>query len=329
MKNSSKENQKAAPGNASRTEAPGATSQQSTATEVVDVMNLVFGKQTDNRAAHAKGIVLEGRFTPTLAAPTLSKAPHFQKAVPVTVRFSNSPGVTAIPDADPQASPRGMATRFHLANGTTDIVAHSFNGFPTRTAEELKQFFLALAGSGPGAAKPTPIEKFLAAHPVAKNFIESQNPPPVSFATLAYFGVNSFKFINAQGEARFGRYRIEPQAGLHFLTPDQVAKADPNYLSAEIRERVVEAPVRFNVRAQLSEPGDKIDDPSIAWPETRKIVELGVLEINKAISDSRAAEHELLFSPASVPDGIEPADPMIKVRHDAYFISYQRRHHQS
>ena len=33
-----------------------------------------------NRATHAKGIVLLGKFTPNAGAKNLSKAPHFQKA---------------------------------------------------------------------------------------------------------------------------------------------------------------------------------------------------------------------------------------------------------
>ena len=63
--------------------------QKSTPAELVDALNGVFGKQTDNRAVHAKGIVLEGKFTPSAGAAVLSKAPHFQSGttVPITVRF--------------------------------------------------------------------------------------------------------------------------------------------------------------------------------------------------------------------------------------------------
>jgi catalase len=45
---------------------------------LVDALNAVFGKQTDNRAAYAKGVVLEGKFTPSPDAASLSKAPHLQ-----------------------------------------------------------------------------------------------------------------------------------------------------------------------------------------------------------------------------------------------------------
>ncbi|MGB9928541.1 MAG: catalase family peroxidase [Methanosarcina sp.] len=305
--------------------------QSSTPAELVDAFNLIFGKQTYNRAIHAKGIVLEGRFFPSPSAATLSKAPHFQNtAIPVTIRFSDFAGVPTISDTDALASPRGLALKFHLPDGSeTDLVIHSFNGFPAATTDEFRELLIALGTSGPDAAAPTPADTYLAAHPIAKSFLESQQPPPVSYATLTYFGVNSFKFTNKQGKAVFGRYRIEPQAGNKFLTPEQIEKAAPDYLADEVRQRVAQAPIKFNFRIQISEPGDKIADPSIAWPDTRDLVDVGLIEITKVVPDSDAAERALLFLPAKLPEGIEPADPMIEFRNAAYIISYERRHQQN
>jgi catalase len=77
---------------------------------------------------------------------------------------------------------------------------------------------------------------------------------------------------------------------------------------------------------QLAQAGDKLDDPSIAWPETRKTIDVGLIEITAAVSDSDAAERQLIFLPAALPAGIEPADPMIEARSEAYPVSYARRH---
>jgi catalase len=304
------------------------TNQKSTPAGLVDALNGVFGKQTDNRAVHAKGIVLEGKFTPSPDAATLSKAPHLQDtAVPVTVRFSDFAGVPAIPDTDPNASPRGMAVKFHLPDGSdSDLVAHSYNGFPTATADEFQQLLIALAASGPDAPKPTPLEKFFETHPIAKTFLTSEKPAPVSFGTLPYFGVNGFKFTNAKGDVTYVRYRLEPEGGAQYLTKDQLAAAGPNYLMDEIRKRVGEGPVRFKYLAQVAEQGDKLDDPSIAWPDNRKTVELGVIEIDKVDPDSDAAQRALLFIENAVPPGIEPEDPMINARSAAYAVSFARRH---
>jgi catalase len=302
--------------------------QRSTSAQLVDALNGIFGKQQPGvRAVHAKGVDLKGKFLPSDSASSVSKAPHLQKtSVPLTVRFSDFAGIPTISDTDGLATPRGMSIKFHLQAGTeTDIVAHSFNGFPAPNADEFRAFLLALGASGPGASKPTPLDVYLAAHPVAKTFLESQIPPPVSYATVSYFGVNAFKFTNTKGNVTVGRYQIRPEDGERALPKDQVAKADPNYLANEIRERVAREAVRFKLLLEIAEHGDKLDDPSTAWPQARKKVELGIIEVTEAMADNAAAERQLLFIPGAFPDGIEAADPMIKARSDAYPVSFDRR----
>jgi catalase len=304
------------------------SAEHSTPEELVDALNGVFGKQQRGvRAVHAKGIDLQGTFRPGNSASSLSKAPHLQKAsVPITVRFSNFAGIPTIPDTDGLATPRGMSIKFHLPdNSDTDIVAHSFNGFPSATTDEFREFLIALGSSGPGTAKPTPIEVFLSSHPIAKKFLESQLPPPVSFGTVSYFGVNTFKFINGKGTVTFGRYQIRPEDGDQSLPKAETAKVYPNYLSKEIRERITKGPIRFKLLLQIAEQGDELDDPSIAWPDARKRVELGTIEITQAVADNAAAELKLLFIPGALPPGIEIQDPMIQSRSDAYPVSYDRR----
>ena len=110
------------------------------------------------------------------------------------MRFSANTGMPKIADADPRASPRGLAMKFRLPDGSdTALVTHSYNGFPAKNPEEFQQFFLAVAGSKPGVLSPTPIEAFQETHPAAKTFLTTRDPPPVSYATTTYFGVNSFK----------------------------------------------------------------------------------------------------------------------------------------
>jgi catalase len=302
--------------------------QHATPGQFVDAFNAVFGKQRPGvRANHAKGVDLEGVFRPSASASTVTKAPHLQKAsVPITVRFSNFGGNPTVSDADGLASPRGMSIRFRLPDGSdTDIVAHSFNGFPVATADELREFLLALAASGPGVAKPTPLDHFLGAHPITKTFLESQIPPPVSYGTVSYYGVNTFRFTNTEGRITFGRYQIRPVDGDQSLPTAEVAEADPSYLTKEIRQRVGCGPVRFTLILEIAEQGDKLDDPSIAWPPTRRKVELGTIEITQAVIDNADAERQLVFNPGGLPSGIETEDPMIQARSAVYLASYERR----
>ena len=169
--------------------------------ELVKDIHAIFGEHHE-RAVHAKGVVLEASFEPTEQARAAQQGERFRgQGLQATVRLSNTTGIPAIPDADPNASPHGLAVKFTLADGSEmDLVTHSFNGFPAATAAEFGAFLKAVAASGPGAAKPTPIEQYLQAHPKAVPFVTQQNPPPESFATTTYFGVNAFAFIDASGK---------------------------------------------------------------------------------------------------------------------------------
>jgi catalase len=301
--------------------------EKSLAEQLVDAFNAVFGVHPGIRANHAKGVVLEGTFTPSASAASLTKAAHLQKRktpIPVTVRFSAGSGIPTVPDTNEM--PRGMAIKFNLPDGTnTDLVILSFNGFPVATAEEFRDFLLAIAASGPDAPKPTEFEKFLGAHPAAKAFVETPKPPPASYATLPYFGINAFKFTNAKGIARHIRYQLQPVSGAQYLSREQLETMGADYLTGEIRDRVRRGPVKFKLIAQVAEPGDKIDDPTIVWPDTRKNVELGTLTMTRAVADSAAAERKLLFVPGALIPGIEAADPMIAARSAAYIVSLSRR----
>lgn len=302
--------------------------QHSTPEQLVNALNGVFGKQQLGvRAVHAKGINLKGEFRPSNSAAEVSKAPHLQQiSVPITVRFSDFTGFPSIADTNKLASPRGMAIKFHLQDGSdTDLIAHSFNGFPAATADEFRELLVAMVSSGPGVAEPTPLDAFLVAHPAAKRFLESQIPPPRSYATVSYFGVNTFKFTNAEGAVTLGRYQIRPTTGEQSLTEAEVASVEPDYLSKEIRERISRDPVGFQLLLQIADEGDDLDDPSIAWPDTRRQIALGTIVIDQVVAHNAAAERTLLFLPGTLPVGIEARDPMIEARQASYPISYERR----
>src|SRR5438132_1130295 len=196
------------------------------------------------RPAHAKGLMCAGTFIPSREAAELTRAPHAARSsTAVTVRYSDSTGLPTIPDNDPAKSgPRGMAVRFHLADHVhTDIVAHSTNGFPVRTGEEFLEFLRAAAAFGAG--KPEALGAFLASHPNAKRFAETPKPIPTSFTREAFFAVTAFRFTNANGVSRHGRFRIRPEAGTEYLTDEEAARKSANFLFEEIGPRLAQGPV--------------------------------------------------------------------------------------
>ncbi len=300
--------------------------------QLVDALNALFGVHPGFRATHAKGVICEGIFTPSATAASLSRAAHFRgEPTPVTVRFSDFTGIPNIPDTDPNASPRGMGVKFHVAGGPdTDIVAHSFNGFPVGTAEEFLEFLQAVGKSGADAPKPTPIEVFLSTRPRAMVFATAPKLAPASFASQSYFAVNAFKFTNPQGTSHFARYQIHPMDKEVHLNEAETAARTANFLFDEIADRLAKGPAELKLVAQLAAEGDQTSDASITWPDDRPLVELGVITLTKKAKDSDAIQRRLVFDPANLIDGIELSDdPLPAARSAVYSIAYERRNAKS
>src|SRR5258708_1618572 len=117
--------------------------------EALQAFDDLNGLHPGFRPAHAKGILLSGSFTPSAGISSLTKAPHVNRpSIPVAVRFSDFAGVPTVPDFDDNASPRGCAIRFYLAEHShTDIISHSVDAFPVRTVEDFVQFLRAVHAS--------------------------------------------------------------------------------------------------------------------------------------------------------------------------------------
>jgi catalase len=281
------------------------------------------------RPAHAKGILLQGAFSPSKEAASLTRAPHIQRAsTPVTVRLSDFAGIPTVPDNDQQnASPRGCAIRFHLDEHVhTDIVAHSVDNFPSRTAEDFVDFLNALIATDPARPHPNAIEQFLGTHPAALAFVQAPKPIPISFARESFFAVSAFKFTNADGVSQYGRYRILPVAGNEYLDDAAAAAKTPNFLFDELKDRVATEPVRYGIVVQLAKEDDTVDDATVRWPEDRPQLPLGEISLTAIAPDNATEQQRLIFDPIPRLDGIEASsDPLFEPRANVYLLSGRRR----
>ena len=301
--------------------------QASTAVQTIDVMNQLWGKNPGLRANHAKGTVVEGTFTPTAEAKSVSKATLFAGApVPVTIRFSDATGLPSLPDGDGNANPHGMSMKFHLAaGGQVDVVVNSLPFFPVATGEEFLELLQAVAASPKDAPKPTKLDQFVAAHPaVAK--VGAAAKTPSSLARETYNGVNAYIFVDAAGKRQPFRFRFVPVAGNDYLVKADAEKQGPDFLMAELPKRLASGPVEFRMMAQLANPGDQTKDPSEVWPADRRMIDMGVVAITTAVADSATAEKALRYLPNQLEPGIEMSDdPIVLARVQAYLISFGRR----
>lgn len=299
------------------------------AQEVLQTLDKLNGLHPGHRPAHAKGALIAGSFAPTPQAAALSRAPHFHaRSTPVWVRFSDFAGVPTVADNDPEhASPRGFAIRFRLGDHAhTDIVAHSANGFPVRTAPEFVAFLSAVHASGPDVPHPNPIEQFLGSHPRALAFVQMPKPIPTSFARESYFSVTAYRFIDRVGTVWHVRYRVVPSAGNDYLDPVGAAAQGPDFLMEELTQRLARGPVEMQLWVQIAGDGDVVDDATQAWPDERLQVRLGTVTLTGRVPDEEAEARRIIFDPIPRVEGIEAsADPLLEPRADAYLLSGRRR----
>jgi len=293
---------------------------------LLDALDGLSGLHPGFRPVHAKGVLCAGTFTPSAAAAQLTRAPHAGRpSTPVTVRYSNASGVPASPDNDPHAGPRGIAIRFHLGEHVhTDIIAHSHDGFPTRTGAEFLEFLRAAAAAGAG--RPEAFTAFLGLHPQAKRFVEAPKPIPTSFAREAFFAVTAFRFSNAQGLGRYGRFRIRPEAGTEYLSTEAAALQSASFLFEEVEARLAPGPFRFDITVQLAGRDDDVTDASVTWPADREEIAFGTVTVTARIDDQLPEMRRMIFDPVPRVDGIDAAgDPLTEIRSDLYLLSGRRR----
>src|ERR671934_936413 len=137
--------------------------------DLIEAFNAVAGGPHQGaRAAHAKGVVCAGAFTPTPEAARITRAAHMQgEPVRATVRFSNGSGKPHVHDGERDG--RGMAVKLYLPDGSrTDIVAVTLPSFLTRTPEELLEVTrIRTPDPVTGEMDMEKVGAYLAAHPEA------------------------------------------------------------------------------------------------------------------------------------------------------------------
>jgi catalase len=297
---------------------------------LVDSINEVYGVHPGCRAAHAKGVLCAGTFTPTSQAARLCRAPHLAgPAVRAHVRFSNGSGDPTTPDTERDA--RGMAVKLYLPDSTTtDIVALSLPAFFARTPEDLLAFNEARrVDPATGQLDLARVGAYLADHPEAMVAVDAavNLPIPASYTTLTYHSLHAFGFVSGDDVVRYGRYRLVPEAGEETFGQDDAASRGADFLRDELGERLGREPAVFELEVRLAGEGDPIDDPTALWPDSREVIDFGRLELTSLAFDREHDDKDVLvFDPTRVTDGIRvPNDPILLARPGAYSVSVARR----
>jgi catalase len=300
-----------------------------TPTQMIESMESTFGVHPGQRRNHIKGTCAAGEFVGTSEAATLSRSPVFSgKAIPVVARFSLGGGNPDVPDAAP--APRGMALELRLPGGS--LQHFTMINVPIFAASSPASFRDAIDAAKPdpktGMPDPEKLKAYVASHPDAKPLADlaAKHTPTANYYQTPYFSIHTFRFIDAKGVEHPVKWRFIPRDGVKELTAAQIKAAPHDFLEKGLIERTQKGPAIWDMILYVGEPGDSLDNPTIAWPEDRKHFTAGTLTISQAMAQKGQACEKINFDPLIMADGIAPTnDPILLFRSPAYAVSFAKR----
>ena len=148
--------------------------------------------------------------------------------------------------------------------------------------------------------------KFADANPEFKAFAAWAKSAPWtgSWAEDRYNSLDSFIFTDSSGNDHAVRWSLAPTAQAVPVTPEELAKRGPNFLETEITDRIKSGPLRWTMLVTVANPGDQTADPSKAWPQDRRSVEVGALIVQQIEPEADGPCRDINFDPAVLPNGI-------------------------
>jgi len=281
------------------------------------------GVALGHRRNHAKGICFTGVFEANGAGSALSKAQVFTRGqYPVLGRFNLGTADANAPDATVRV--RGMGLQISTPDGElwrSAMIDPPF--FPVSTPQAFYELLIASASKDPNAMKT-----FAGAHPEIAAFGAWAKSAPWtgSYAEDRFNSLNSFVFTDSSGGEKTVRWSLLPAANPVPISQEDLAKRGPDFLEQEITERVRGGPQRWTMVVSVANPGDPTADPSKAWPEDRRAIEVGTLTVQKIEPERDGPCRDINFDPTVLPSGMRTSDdPFPAARSSVYAKSFDLR----
>ncbi|MDW7732917.1 MAG: catalase [Methanolobus sp.] len=291
------------------------------------------------RVVHARGSGAHGYFQVYEPLTEYTSAKFLQgpeKKTPVFVRFSTVVGFRG--SADSVRDVRGFATKFYTEEGNYDLVGNNIPVFFIQDAMKFPDLVHAIKPEQDNqipqaSAAHDTFWDFVGQHPENAHMIMwllSDRGIPRSFRMMQGFGVNTFRFVNAQGKGRFIKFHWRPMLGIHSLVWDEAQKLagkDPDYNRRDLWESIEMGNYpEYELGVQIIEEKDEFNfdfdilDPTKIWPEEEVPIKwVGKMTLNRNPDNFFAETEQVAFCPANVVPGVDFSnDPLLQGRLFSY-----------
>lgn len=282
------------------------------------------------RVVHARGTGAYGYFESygMVGNDHISKytrAKLFQqkgKRTPVFVRFSTVTHGAHSPET--LRDPRGFAVKFYTEDGNWDLVGNNLKIFFIRDALKFPDLIHSF--------KPDPVTNrqdgerifdFIGNSPEALHMITFLFSPwgiPANYRQMQGSGVNTYKWVNQEGEAVLIKYHWEPlKQGIRNLTQDQATEIQGknfNHATQDLYDAIKEGNYpEWELCVQIMSDDDHpeldfdpLDDTKI-WPVDQfPFIPVGKMVLNKNPENYFAEVEQAAFGTGVLVDGLDFSD---------------------
>jgi len=291
------------------------------------------------RIVHARGSAAHGVFKVYEDMSELTRAAFLcdpGAETPVFVRFSTVAGSRG--SSDLARDVRGFAVKFYTQEGNFDLVGNNMPVFFIQDALKFPDLIHAV--------KPEPdneMPQAASAHDTFWDFI-SQMPEsahmvmwamsdralPRSYRMMEGFGVHTFRFVNAKGEANFVKFHWKPLLGVHAVAWDEaqtISGKDPDFHRRDLWDAIeAGAFPEWELGVQVVPEADEFKfefdllDPTKLIPEELVPVQrIGKMTLNRNPDNFFAETEQVAFHVGHVVPGIDfTNDPLLQGRLFSY-----------
>ncbi|WP_316825608.1 catalase [Pedobacter miscanthi] len=291
------------------------------------------------RIVHARGSAAHGVFKVYEHMSELTRAAFLcdpGAETPVFVRFSTVAGSRG--STDLARDVRGFAVKFYTREGNFDLVGNNMPVFFIQDALKFPDLIHAV--------KPEPdneMPQAASAHDTFWDFI-SQMPEsahmvmwamsdralPRSYRMMEGFGVHTFRFVNARGEANFVKFHWKPLLGVHAVAWDEaqnISGKDPDFHRRDLWDAIeAGAFPEWELGVQVVPEADEFKfefdllDPTKLIPEELVPVQrIGKMTLNRNPDNFFAETEQVAFHVGHVVPGIDfTNDPLLQGRLFSY-----------
>ena len=292
------------------------------------------------RIVHARGSAAHGVFelTESLADYTTARVlTEVGEKTEVFTRFSTVAGGAG--SVDTPRDVRGFAVKFYTREGNWDLVGNNIPVFFIQDAIKFPDLIHAVKmeadrGYPQAASAHDTFWDFIGLMPESTHMVMwamSDRAIPRSLRMIEGFGVNTFRLINAKGEAHFVKFHWRPKLGAQSTCWDEAVKiagADPDFHRRDLFDAIDKGDFpewEFAVQILSQDeadalPFDILDATKLIPEEVHPLRVVGKMTLNRNPDNFFAETEQAAFLPTNIVPGIDFSnDPLLQGR----LFSYQ------